>query len=416
MSNTYELNSISLRNDGIIIYQRPDIKSKNWQARIRVPESTGYVVKSLKTEDIEVAKIKAEELWDNLRLKIKSGGTLKSKKVPQVYPEFVMWLKINSKSEGRVADICRVFDLYFLEYFKDKDVSTFKSSDVQNFINWRMKNPKLNVTNKSVTTPTNSTIKKELIAIKRFFKWCKLNNHIKSDIDIDSPPSKPNRRPHFTTSEWSKITRNMKSWTKHDRNFRDRTYLTQYMLILANTGIRVGEARSLRWSDIQSQTRIENETEVEDIILWVKGKTGKRDVVAKSSDVYEYFKRIHEVRSEELKKNTDGKITKPSKEEFVFCNADGTAIHSFKKGFASFLNHIDIAKNSSGETRTIYSLRHTYATFRLMHGVDVYVLAKNLGTSVKMVEQHYGHTTNRGFASELTKVKTLSRVKRSPWE
>ncbi len=35
--------------------------------------------------------------------------------------------------------------------------------------------------------------------------------------------------------------------------------------------------------------------------------------------------------------------------------------------------------------------RHTYATFRLTEGIDVYFLAKQMGTSVKMIEDHYGH-------------------------
>jgi len=35
----------------------------------------------------------------------------------------------------------------------------------------------------------------------------------------------------------------------------------------------------------------------------------------------------------------------------------------------------------------------TYATSRLTEGVDVYFLAKQMGTSVKMIEDHYGHIT-----------------------
>lgn len=36
---------------------------------------------------------------------------------------------------------------------------------------------------------------------------------------------------------------------------------------------------------------------------------------------------------------------------------------------------------------------HTYATFRLMEGIDVYFLAKQMGTSVQMIEDYYGHIT-----------------------
>jgi integrase len=33
----------------------------------------------------------------------------------------------------------------------------------------------------------------------------------------------------------------------------------------------------------------------------------------------------------------------------------------------------------------------SHATFRLSEGVDVYFLSKQMGTSVQMIEDHYGH-------------------------
>jgi integrase len=41
--------------------------------------------------------------------------------------------------------------------------------------------------------------------------------------------------------------------------------------------------------------------------------------------------------------------------------------------------------------RSTYCFRHTYATLRLQEGVDVYFLAEQMGTSVHMIESHYGH-------------------------
>jgi len=46
--------------------------------------------------------------------------------------------------------------------------------------------------------------------------------------------------------------------------------------------------------------------------------------------------------------------------------------------------------NGEGHRHTIYSLRHTYATFRLGENVSVYALARNMGTIVRMIERSYG--------------------------
>ncbi len=51
--------------------------------------------------------------------------------------------------------------------------------------------------------------------------------------------------------------------------------------------------------------------------------------------------------------------------------------------------------------RPPYSLRHYYATQRLLEGVQVYDLAKNMGTSVKQIENHYGHVLATQKTNEL---------------
>jgi integrase len=64
--------------------------------------------------------------------------------------------------------------------------------------------------------------------------------------------------------------------------------------------------------------------------------------------------------------------------------------------------HIDI-NNWRGRQRTpgvdaagvqhrrIYDLRHTYATWSLAAGIDIFTLARRMGTSVKMIDRTYGH-------------------------
>jgi len=50
---------------------------------------------------------------------------------------------------------------------------------------------------------------------------------------------------------------------------------------------------------------------------------------------------------------------------------------------------IPYLRDTNGVTRSLYCLRHTYATFRLASGTDIHQLATQMGTSVKMLETFY---------------------------
>jgi hypothetical protein len=39
----------------------------------------------------------------------------------------------------------------------------------------------------------------------------------------------------------------------------------------------------------------------------------------------------------------------------------------------------------------MYDLRHTYATWSPAAGVDIYTLARRMGTSLQMIDRTYGH-------------------------
>src|SRR5208337_649523 len=86
------------------------------------------------------------------------------------------------------------------------------------------------------------------------------------------------------------------------------------------------------------------------------------------------------------------KATKP--DDFVFTTQTGKQNASlYGSLIESLLKESGLLYSSSESRRSSYCFRHTYATFRLMEGVDVYFLAKQMGTSVKMIEDYYGHIT-----------------------
>jgi integrase len=75
----------------------------------------------------------------------------------------------------------------------------------------------------------------------------------------------------------------------------------------------------------------------------------------------------------------------------------------FGKIFARLLERLNLLRDiRNGKPRTMYSLRHYYATMALTYNrMTVYNLARHLGTSVAMIEQHYGHVELRRLAHEI---------------
>ena len=75
----------------------------------------------------------------------------------------------------------------------------------------------------------------------------------------------------------------------------------------------------------------------------------------------------------------------PTPYTFVFCHQDGTLIGFMRQAFDSMLDDLNL-KNSMGKSRTLYSLRHMYAAFILSEEVSPFLLARQMGTSVEMLE------------------------------
>lgn len=369
-------------------------KKQNYQGRFLIPGETSYVHRSLKTEDRDKAYRAAYEIYDDLRLRAKAGESLKSKKISKAIDEYLDF----SKNRSRFESTERTIGKYFRSYVQGKDFSFINPITMQGYEIWRSENAL-----KPGNIPSNSTLNHDVKEIKKFLKFCVDAGYLKASPDFKTPSFESQTRPAFDRRDYKKLTSNAWRWikeSKHPSTERDRKMLWSYVLVLLNTGIRVGEARSLRWMDLKAQ-KSQIKPDETDLILSVKGKTNQikpREVVASNADVKEWFRRILELRRDELK-------TDPNPDSFIFCHPDGRPIGSFKKSFRSLITRAGVEFDNWGNRHTLYSLRHTYATMALQRvpPVDAYVLAKNMGTSVEMIRLHYDYTTNPQNAAELTR-------------
>ena len=86
---------------------------------------------------------------------------------------------------------------------------------------------------------------------------------------------------------------------------------------------------------------------------------------------------------------------------------DQVRFSDLNKSFQTFLERCPYENRPRGllfskenEKRSIYSLRHTYATSRINAAVNIYDLSLNLGCKVQQIERHYSHSNSdqRRFA------------------
>jgi integrase len=67
--------------------------------------------------------------------------------------------------------------------------------------------------------------------------------------------------------------------------------------------------------------------------------------------------------------------------------------------------------------RHLYDLRHTYATFALRAGVSVFAVSRFMGSSIAMIDHHYGHLArdSREHAVSLLDALALERAVDAGW-
>ena len=192
--------------------------------------------------------------------------------------------------------------------------------------------------------------------------------------------------------------------------------LHDYVLFMANTGLRIGEAKNMRFCDIE-RSEDTHRSGTRQPILIIKNIKGKRGTGSCKTffGAVRPFERIIERRG-----FTD---TWKTSTEKVF-------EHHHRDMFNTVLERINLKFTSDQppRRRDLMSLRHTYICFRLMDGVGIWDIAANCRTSVSMIEQHYARWLNpllaninagplRRFGAEDTETagkKPRRKVKSSP--
>ena len=379
------------RGGKVVLYQRAH--SARWQARITLFPCR-YKRISTGESDFDKAKDMACDYFDELRFKQKNNLPLDTRRFVDIANLSIKEMQQElDAGYGKVAyrDYITALYNYHIPFFGQTHIHTIDYKRLERLDQWRVQ--------KMGKVPAKSTLKNHNAALNRVFKTA-LDRGWLHQIQLPTLVNKGRGktvRAAFTRDEYKTVYRALRGWSKsgHKEKTRQiRTLLRDYVLILANTGIRHGtESLNLKWKNIE-------DVQIGDVYylrFYVNGKTGPRSLIARHN-TRSYLRRI-QGRFDDLKDLPDKELFKI--DEDVFRLEDGSRPKDFHGAFERFLEHHDLLLDSADNRRSLYSLRHTYATLNLENGLDYEALRVNMGTSIEMLQQHYSHITPEMVASRL---------------
>ena len=380
-----------LEDGKLTIFKRSGI----FHARFRISPGK-YILRSLKTTDVETAVRAGRKLLFHLEQRAEQGLPPKSKLFSVVVDDYVRFRERDHHhgrtSDGMLRQIIRV-SKFWREYAGAMPVEAIDDKVMREFIPWRRdyyskfdklpRNAKLH--------PTDKTLQWDMMLGKAIVKWAH-EQGLRGKKSLPTATFTPKRkrvRPAFEIPEYRRLWRTMYKRTnaaKDDRTRQSRELLRDYVLVLANSGMRVGEANNLKIRDVIPFTDDKGRSNFRFI---VRGKTGERDVICRSAAA----RRIDKVLTKRTGEDPNG---------FLFAMPDGSKVVTLIDQFNAALRHAGIEKNGFGEKYALYSLRHFYAVMALRNGIGVFEVARNMGTSVQMIQQYYGkQATSAVFATRL---------------
>lgn len=386
------------------LYRREGM-SPYWSVRFKAHGRWHRV--TTKCEDVDDAKDKAVEIVTNAWFREKNDLPIVSKRFKSVARLAVQRMEDLLKAEqGKVTykTYIQVIDRYLLPFFGNYNVDRIDAPLLTDFAKWRIV--------EMGRTPSASVINNHNSALNRVFDEAMdrgfMTKHQLPLLRNDGVKSE--KRPTITVDEYTTLHRGLRDWVNDARRGNEallRNILRDYILILSHTGIRPGtESMNLKWHSVYYYKKDGTQY----LAIKVNGKTGEREVTVRHGAV-RYFDRLRLMNpdwadmsfEDFLKKRVDAYVFRVKEE-----GAKGKVVwkdmsQTFGRMFTRYLDRVGLLLDkTTGKPRTLYSLRHMYATFALTYDrMTVYTLARHMGTSVKMIEDHYGQLLLRDKAAQI---------------
>ncbi len=421
--------TIDLMGGKLQLCQKPS--SRFWQARTSIDGTQRQF--STKRESLDQASKVAEDWYVTLHAKFRAGvletGPTFKKAADQFLKEYGV-ITEGERSEKWTESHAIRLRVHLVPFFGPLPINKVTPGKVQEYRVHRMTsykepNPESKSLHKPKSKPpARSTLHDEIVTLRMVLKTAIRHGWLEYLPDL-SPPYKSQgkivHRPWFSPEEYKQLYEAARAYARqpfHEHYKWNAEQVYDFVLFMANTGLRPDEAFNLQFRDV---TVVEDDKGEEILEIEVRGKRGVGHCksMPRAAEVYKrLLNREKPVKGEsrrerQLRKKEGGEAPPvPEKEwpkptDLIF---PGNHI----KLFNNLLDRTKLKLDRDGKPRTAYSLRHTYICMRLMEGADIYQIAKNCRTSVEMIEKHYAiHLKNTLDVSAINVVKPKSKSKRT---
>lgn len=365
----------SLFDGSLHVYKRR--ATKNWHCSTSIGGSEHRT--STSQPLLNDAKDWAKKWYFGLQGKQAIGVLGKGKtfrEVAKVFEREFRLITRGERNEHYIKCLLGCLRIHTLPFFGDKLVSEVTAGLVQEYRIHRLENPRPHPLRRADAPPprppSRKTLREEMIPIRQVLKTAVRHGWLSGLPDLSEPYKKSGKVRHrawFSPKEYKQLytaTRRRADGAKNAKDRFHREQLHDFVLFMANTGLRPDEAWNLEYRDIE----VVRDEATQEVILdiEVRGKRGVGHCKSMPGAVLP-FRRVR-------------KRNNPQATDRVFP-------HRHKRLFNAVLAEEKLKVDRDGNRRTAYSLRHTYICLRLLEGAKIYEVAKNCRTSVEMIEKHY---------------------------
>ena len=386
-----------------------------------IKRSTGTTSKA---EAIRFAKLFYEDIITN---KLKKPA---AKNVAQPLTSFIQC------AEGVIAEDARsaqrgelsasyagtqkqVIRNYISNFFKDFEIEDLEYAALDEFKTF-LYDKQLN----------SSSVKIHFSTLKKIFNYAEKHKFIKHPPLFPKVKREDNPRGYFTLAEYKLLSKTASELVGFHYEIRERVadaetlknkklrnvmiseelrYLIGFMVY---TFIRPSDIKTIKHKHIEIRREQANGRDYE--YLWMpipETKKHGKPLISMPKAAY-YYKKLVELQTWQSGK-TDG-------EDYLFEPTQLNRDYAYRKitrQFDVILDDTDLKFSSEGDSRTLYSLRHTSLMYRLKYGEEIspIKLANNARTSVEMLTRFYlPQLENIDIKRELHAKKAPKNPKKPP--